>query len=174
MKKLVFVHGILAGLLVIGGMIVSLTLGDPEELAGGVWLGYLIMIVALSLVFLGIKRYRDQQLGGAIKFGTAVLLGVGITLVASLIYVAVWEAYLAATDHVFIEKYTASVLASKEAEGLEGPALEAEAAKLETLKERYADPLFRLPMTFIEIFPVGLFITLISAALLRNSRFLPA
>jgi hypothetical protein len=33
---------------------------------------------------------------------------------------------------------------------------------------------FRLPMTFIEICPVGVLISLISAGLLRNSRFLPA
>ena len=41
-------------------------------------------------------------------------------------------------------------------------------------QRQYADPLFRLPMTFIEIFPVGVVISLIAAALLRNSRFLPA
>jgi len=36
------------------------------------------------------------------------------------------------------------------------------------------NPLFRLPMTFVEIFPVGLLIALVSAGLLRNPRFLPA
>jgi hypothetical protein len=41
-------------------------------------------------------------------------------------------------------------------------------------RQQYANPLFRLPVTFIEIFPVGLVVSLISAALLRNSRFLPA
>jgi hypothetical protein len=29
-------------------------------------------------------------------------------------------------------------------------------------------------MTFVEIFPVGVLVSLISAALLRNRRFLPA
>jgi hypothetical protein len=42
------------------------------------------------------------------------------------------------------------------------------------MKEMYRNPLFRLPMTFIEIFPVGLLIALISAAILRNPRILPA
>ena len=38
----------------------------------------------------------------------------------------------------------------------------------------YANPLYRLPITFVEIFPIGVLISLISAVLLRNSRFLPA
>ena len=38
----------------------------------------------------------------------------------------------------------------------------------------YANPLYRLPITFIEIFPVGVLITFVSAAVLRNSRILPA
>ena len=41
-------------------------------------------------------------------------------------------------------------------------------------KVQYADPMFRLPMTFVEIFPVGVLVSLVSAGLLRNSRFLPA
>ena len=42
------------------------------------------------------------------------------------------------------------------------------------MRTQYANPLFRLPMTFIEIFPVGLLVALVSAALLRNPSFLPA
>ena len=37
-----------------------------------------------------------------------------------------------------------------------------------------SNPLYRLPITFVEMFPVGVVISLISAVLLRNSRFLPA
>ena len=45
---------------------------------------------------------------------------------------------------------------------------------MERLREQYANPVFRLPITFLEIFPVGLLITLVSAGLLRNSELLPA
>jgi hypothetical protein len=38
----------------------------------------------------------------------------------------------------------------------------------------YRNPLIRMPMTFLEIFPVGLLISLISAAVLKNPRVLPA
>jgi hypothetical protein len=37
----------------------------------------------------------------------------------------------------------------------------------------YANPLYRLPLTFVEMFPIGVVIAAISAGLLRNSRFLP-
>lgn len=172
MKRIILVFGAISGVVAIGSMILSLALAGDGT--GSVWLGYLVMIVALSLIFLGIKRYRDQELGGVIRFGTAMLLGLGITLVASLIYVAVWEVNLAMTDYAFIEDYAQSVLANKEAEGLAGAALEAEVASMETFKTRYANPLFRMPMTFLEIFPVGLIISLISAGLLKNDKFAPA
>jgi len=35
---------------------------------------------------------------------------------------------------------------------------------------QYANPLFRLPMTFAEIFPVGVLVSLISALVLRKPR----
>jgi hypothetical protein len=38
----------------------------------------------------------------------------------------------------------------------------------------HANPAIRIAITFAEIFPIGVFISLISAALLRNRRFLPA
>jgi hypothetical protein len=39
---------------------------------------------------------------------------------------------------------------------------------------QYANPLWRPPMTFTEILPVGVLVSLVSAALLRNDRFVPA
>jgi hypothetical protein len=45
---------------------------------------------------------------------------------------------------------------------------------MEAFKLQYANPMIRMPMTFAEIFPVGLLVSLVSAGLLRNPRFLPA
>jgi hypothetical protein len=42
------------------------------------------------------------------------------------------------------------------------------------MRAEYANPLYRLPMTFLEIFPVGFIVALVSAALIRSSKFLPA
>ena len=62
----------------------------------------------------------------------------------------------------------------QKAKGVSGDALVKFTAEMEKFKTDYANPLFRLPMTFAEIFPVGLLVSLVSAGLLRNSRFLPA
>ncbi len=175
MKKWMLLYGGIAGLIVSFGFFLSHILSDVSsgmrfsELAG-----YLFMITALSMIFLGIKKYRDRELGGVIKFGTAFTLGLGITVVASVIYVAAWEVNLALTDYGFVDEYSEYILEEKKAEGLQGAALQAEVTKMESFKEQYANPAFRLPMTFLEIFPVGLLITLLSAMLLRRSTFLPA
>ncbi len=175
MKKIVITYGVIAGIVIIGSTILGLNFtGERGDMKFLEWLGYLIMIVAFSMIFVGIKKYRDQELGGVIKFGTAVMLGLGITLVASVIYVAAWEVNLELTDHAFIEQYAQGIIAGKEAAGVTGADLKAVVAEMAQLKERYANPLFRLPMTFLEIFPVGLLISLLAAAVLRNSKFMPA
>jgi hypothetical protein len=94
--------------------------------------------------------------------------------VAGVAYVIGWEIYLAATDYTFMETYVAQSIEAKRAAGVSAAELEAYAAQLNQIKEAYRNPLFRLPMTFAEIFPVGLLIALISAAILRNPRVLPA
>jgi len=174
MQRIIFTYGVIAGFIVIASAILGLVLSGGEEAHAQAWLGYLIMLIALSLIFLGIKRYRDQHLGGVIRFGTATLVGLGIAAVAGVIYVAVWEAYLAMTDYAFMEQYARGVIEAKQAEGVTGDELRAVVDNMESMKRQYANPLFRLPMTFLEIFPVGLLITLISAAVLRNRKTLPA
>jgi hypothetical protein len=40
------------------------------------------------------------------------------------------------------------------------------------MKKKYDNLWYRLPLTFTEIFPVGLLLSLISAAFFRNQNFL--
>lgn len=174
MKKIVLVYGVIAGIIVIGSILLGFAAEDKLGVLTTQWFGYLIMFVALSLIFVGVKRYRDIEMGGAITFGKALLPGLGIAAVAGVCYVIGWEMYLAATDYAFIDLYTQGVIDAKRDAGITGEELEQAIAQMDQLKMQYANPLFRLPMTFLEIFPVGLLIALISAALLRNPRVLPA
>lgn len=172
MNKIILIYGTVAGVVTISVMLVANSL-----LGGGsfsIWFGYLVMLVALSAIFVGVKRYRDQELGGVIKFGKAFQLGLGIAIVAGLAYVVTWESYLAITDYAFIEDYTSAIVSDAVDNGLGGDELRQLESEMTEMREQYGSPLYRLPMTFLEIFPVGLLVSLISAALLRNPRVMPA
>ncbi len=175
MKKIILTYGIISGAVSIGVMIFTMTIAEGEvELSGMQWLGYLTMILALSLVFIGIKKYRDIEQGGVIRFGRAFIVGLGITLVASVVYVVIWEINLALTDYAFIDNYAESVISARQAEGATEAEMADVIAMTEQAKARLGNPVFRVLITFTEIFPVGLLISLISAALLRKNELLPA
>lgn len=176
MKKIILIYGTVSGVVIIVSMVLSMYLlaADDGSKNFSQWLGYLTMLVALSAIFVGIKRYRDQELGGVIRFGTAFMLGLGISVVAGIAYVASWEVHLALTDYAFVDEYTESVIDRKKDAGVSGAELEAAIQEMEEMKVQYGKAAFRLPMTFLEIFPVGLLVSLISAAILRNSKVLPA
>lgn len=168
-------YGVIAGLVVAAVMFATfLGFGDMPPMPWGMVIGYAGMLVALSAVFVGIKRHRDVDRGGVIGFWPAFGMGLAISFIAGVFYVVAWEAVLAITDMDFIASYSNAMLEQARAEGATEAALAKLAADMEALKVQYADPMFRMPMTFVEIFPVGVLVSLVSAALLRNPRFLPA
>jgi hypothetical protein len=174
MSRIILIFGTIAGLIVAVPMCLLVANAEPGSAATSHFTGYLIMLLALSLVFVGVKRLRDRELGGVIRFVPALLAGLGISAVAGVIYVIGWEITLAVTDFAFIDSYSNAAIEAARAKGASASEVEAVAAKMNEFRQQYANPFFRLPVTFIEIFPVGLVVSLISAALLRNSRFLPA
>jgi hypothetical protein len=136
--------------------------------------GYSVMLVAMSFIFVGVKRYRDVEGGGVIKFGRALGLGLLIALIACVAYTLIWELYLAATHYRFMDDYIATTLAKARASGKSAADIVRMTTEFDAMRTMYANPLIRLPMTAMEVAPVGLAVSLFSAALLRNPRLLPA
>lgn len=169
MTRIILTYGLISGAVTILGTLAAMTFAGHA-----LWLGYLIMLIALSAVLVGVKQHRDQALGGVIRFRAAFLLGLGIAVAASVAYVVIWEAYLALTHYSFMPQYVDQVLAAKRAAGVKGAEYQKTVAELAQMSRNYANPLYRMGETFMEIFPVGLLVALASAALLRNPRFLPA
>lgn len=175
MLRKILGYGALSGL--IAGSVVSasaIVMKDHATSSYSMLFGYLTMLVALSLVFVAIKRHRDSDLGGVIRFWPAFGLGLGVSFVASVIYVTAWEVASAITQLDFATSYASTIIEQKKAQGVSGEALAKLVADMEAFKVNYANPAYRLPMVFSEIFPVGILVSLISAAILRNSRVLPA
>jgi uncharacterized protein DUF4199 len=174
MSRIILLFGVAAGLLVAVPMCLLVSNAEHGSAATSYFTGYLIMLLALSLVFFGVKRLRDRELGGAIRFGQALLAGLGISAVASAIYVIGWEITLAVTDFAFIDSYASAAVEAARAKGATAAEIREVVAQMDEFRRQYANPLFRMSITFVEIFPVGILVSLISAGLLRNSRFLPA
>jgi hypothetical protein len=174
MLRIVLVYGVIGGIIVAVPMVyATLTLTEDTVPENAAVYGYLSMLLAFTMVFVGIKHYRDKVLGGVIRFLPALGVGLGISAVASLFWVVGWELTLA-SGFDFGSAYTDSVVGAAQARGASAAEIEQIRAETAEFLSMYANPLFRLPITFVEMFPIGALISLLSAALLRNSRFLPA
>ena len=91
MKKIVVVNGLIAGLIVAAMFLITMGLYHKNgNFEGGMLVGYASMLLAFSLIFVAILRYRDKYNNGAVSFGKAFRIGLYITLIASTIYVATW------------------------------------------------------------------------------------
>ena len=173
MSRLILVYGAIAGTIELALLALSMgVIGDHGSM--GMVLGYLSMLIAMSMVFVGVKRFRDEHQGGVIKFGKALLVGLGIAGVATAFYVLGWETYLWSTNYTFMTDFIASAVEKKAAAGASVAELAAFKAEMAGFAEMYENPVTRMLVTAMEISPVALLVPLISAAMLRNPRFMPA
>lgn len=168
MLRTILIFGTIGGLIAGGFTAIIPIYHDIIPTSWAMTLGYTTMLIALTTVFVGIKRQRDTAGGGVIRFWPALGMGLAISLIAGIFYALGWEIALMTMGGPdgFIDGYIAGLRA--------GRGHEAEIAQMEAMKISYRNPLFRLPMSFSEIAPVGVLVSVVSAALLRNSRFLPA
>ena len=173
MLRTILKYGLIAGLVVGGFELATFVLfsGMPP-LKYGMVVGYTTMLIALSAVFVGIKRHRDVDRGGVIGFWPALGVGLGISFIAGIFYVAAWEAVQSMMHMDFASSYAQAIIASQKAKGASAEALAKLTTEMEAFKVQYANPMYRLPMTFAEIFPIGVLVSLVWAGFLRTSRFL--
>ena len=166
MQKTILTFGLISG--AISSVMMIATVPLAKHGSGSLVLGYTTIVLSLLLVFFGIRAYRDNQGNGQISFGKAFAVGISITVISCLCYVITWEVLSVNFYPDFADKYAAQVIEKAKASGASEAALEAKIQEMNKFKQQYKNPFFRLAMTFIEPFPVGLVITLISAGILRK------
>ncbi len=165
-RKIALKYGLISGGLIVSSWFITLGMEDDPNFGMAEILGYAIMIVALSAVFLGIKKIRDEK--GALSFKEAFFNGLGITLVASVIYVIGWLIYMPNFAPDFVDKYRASQVELIQQKDIADEAKEKEINEMDEWMESYKKPHVMIAMTFTEIFPVGVLITLISSLILKR------
>jgi hypothetical protein len=175
MKKIILIYGLIAGVIVGAMLMITMPLYENGTLKidNGELLGYTTMVIALSLVFFGIKSYRDNHQKGFITFGTALKIGLLITLVASIIYGISWEFTYHNMKGDFMQQMTEKYLEKLQKEGASEEALSKAKEEMNNYATMYRNPVIRFAITLMEIIPVGIVISLLSATLLRKKEFLP-
>jgi len=167
MRKIIWTLGIIAGIISIS-MPFFFFYGDGVDMEHGELAGYVTMIVALSVIFVGIKTYRDKHLSGFISFGKAFRIGLYISLVASTVYVASWMVMSQTIAKDFMSEYVEQSVLELQKSGKPQTQIDTEIKDLEEFRELYKNPIVKAGVTYMEILPVGLLISLIAAALLKR------
>ena len=170
MKKTVLIFGLLSGAVAAALMFATLPFADRIGFERGLIVGYTTIILSFLLVFFGIRSYRENIGGGAISFGRAFAVGILITLISCICYVVAWEILYFKFMPDFADKYAAHAVEKLKAAGATAAAIQAQMDEAKNLKRILDNPFLNAAATFIEPFPVGLIITLISALILRKRK----
>lgn len=166
MRKIVLVFGLIIGTILCANMIVMVNMMYSQtDFKGNDVVGYAALIVLFSLIFFGVRNYRNKELSGVISFGKAFQTGALIALVASTMYVVIWLFYYYLFVPDFIDVYTSYVL--KNCTEADVPA---KAAEMANFKEMYQNPFFVVLITYSEVLPIGLVVALISALILKSKN----
>ncbi|MBL4710630.1 MAG: DUF4199 domain-containing protein [Flavobacteriales bacterium] len=171
MKKTVLKYGL------IGGAIVSLFMActvpfmdENSDMSNSELIGYASMLVALSTIFVGIRNYRNKELNGIISFGKAFLIGLYIALIASTLYVLTWMVISDLFLPDFMETYINTSVANMKGAGSTQAEINAHLETMKTWAEVYKNPIYKALMTYMEILPVGILVSLISSFILKKKQ----
>jgi hypothetical protein len=168
MKKTIITFGLISGAVSSLMMVTTVPFLHQIGFSKGLIVGYTSIVLSFLLVYFGIRSYRDHAGNGQITFAKAFAVGICITLISCLFYVGTWEILYYNFLPDFADKYNAHILEKLKASGASAAAVQAKIEELRKFKESYDNPIYNAAMTFIEPFPVGLLITLISAAVLKR------
>jgi hypothetical protein len=148
-----------------GSMIYMSKNSNADHGTNAMLVGYLSMLIAFSLIFVAVKTYRDKQNGGVVSFGSAFKMGLLIALMASTMYVISWALVYNLYLPDFMDKYADAMIKSAKPKELQKVTEQAQ-----QYKEMYKSPLYFTFFTYMEILPVGIIVSLISALLLKRKK----
>ncbi|MFZ0298213.1 MAG: DUF4199 domain-containing protein [Candidatus Sulfotelmatobacter sp.] len=168
MKKTILTFGLISGAISSLVMVAIVPFKDRIGFERGPVIGHTSIVLSFLLVFFGIRSYRDNVGNGEITFLKAFAVGISITLISCVCYVVTWEVIYYNFLPDFWDKYGAHLVEKLRASGASPAAVQARLQEVAKYKELYKNPFLNAVLTFIDPFPIGFVITLISALALRR------
>ena len=170
MKRTVWTFGLIAGAILSIMMLLTMPIVDRIGFDKGAVVGYTSMVLAFLMIFFGIKTYRDNVGGGSVGFLRALTIGLLITAIASVCYVATWLVINYTMMPDFADKYAAYEIEQARKSGASQAAIDAKVKEMDQMKVMLKNPVTNAALTFLEPLPVGALMALIAAAVLRRRR----
>lgn len=172
MQKNILTYGLISGIIVSGIMLFSMNYYSHCEgnvdWNMGMAIGYASMLIAFSMVFIGIRNYRDKFNDGIISFGKAFKIGILIVLIASTMYVISWLIFYFFFMPDFMDKFNVREIENMKRSGATISEIESKTREMADFAKMYKNPFFNAMMTYAEILPVGLIVSLISSLILKR------
>lgn len=169
MKKTVLTFGLLSGAVAAVMMFLTMPFAERIGFDRSVIVGYTTIVIAMLFVYFGVRSYRDNVLGGQITFGRAFQAGLLIAVISSLCYVAAWLVLFYGFMPEFADQYAAYMVESARTSGGTQAEVDEAIRQADNAKAMLANPLINAAVSFVEPFPVGLLVALISAAVLKRT-----
>jgi hypothetical protein len=169
MKRNVLVFGTISGVISVLWFLIAMSFLDFEtHMSLGMILGYASMIIANIFLVVGVKNYRDKYNGGVITFGKGFKVGILIALLASTVYVVTWLIYYYTSGSNFMEVYAECMNKELVESGASAAEIAKQAKEMKEFAVMYQNPFFNAAMTYMEILPMGILFTLITALVMRR------
>ncbi|WP_428659637.1 DUF4199 domain-containing protein [Runella sp.] len=172
MQKTIIRFGLISGLISSVLLVLLTSIGKAIGLQTfveyGIWFGFTSIILSLTLVYFGIKSYRDQHSEGKITFGRAFQIGISVTVISCVCYSLTWLIFYFNFFPTFMEDYGTYELQKMKESGESAAAIAKQAVEMRQLNEHYQNPFYNFAVTFMEPFPVGLLMTFVSALALKK------
>jgi hypothetical protein len=168
MRRIVLTFGLISGGIMSGLMALAMVFKDEIGFDAGMAVGYTSMVLSLLLVYFGVRAYRDNVGGGMLTFGQGMKVGLLISVVSTLCYVATWEVIYRTVAPDYMEKYAVYQVEKDRKAGKSEAELAASQKEMAEMVVLYKNFFVRAGLTFLEPSPVVLVMCLVSAGLLRR------
>ncbi len=163
-------YGSITGLVIMVSWVVSFFIWGGVHFPGGELFGYAVMLLAFSTVFIAVRNKKLATEGG-ISFKEGFTTGLGIVVVATLIYSLGWTfVYMPNFEPDFVDRYETLQIERVNLQDISEQEKSSQISEIRNFNESYRKPYIMAAFNVLEIFPVGLLVALISALILKRKR----
>jgi hypothetical protein len=171
MKQVIWKNGLISGALITTFTLISMYFCyTSETMQGNMLLGFTAMFLAFAFIFVGVKNFRDKHNEGVVTFGKAFMVGLYIALISSSMYVIGWmfEYHLVMPD--FMDKYVDYGIQHIDKASLSAEEYDKQVKGLESYRHTYDNKISMALLTYMEILPVGMLMSLIAALVFMRKK----